>query len=619
MTTIEEVQLVIDARKAAAGAREFTNATEKVTQSTARADRQLKGLDQKFEATGRSAERSSKGVGLFSSQLGRFLTVAAAIQASRVFVRQAAEYQDIGNKLALVTGSTESAAAAQERLFRIAQNTGQNLGATADIYAKLARSADQYNLSQEQLLTLTERINQTVAVSGAGPDQARAGLLQLGQAIESGRLQGDEFRSISENLPEVLRVIQQRLGVSRAELRELGKEGKLSGDLIIEAFLGASTQAEKFARTSDTIGRSITRVGNSFGNLVDRLSDSGVGSAITSTFNGISAGIDGVADSLETVDRLTKSLFGGGFGFNFVAPGSGQDPISQAGRAAGEILDNVTRDRAFGALEDIRLRQFAREQANAGNEADRIREEQAAARRAAGADAFAQGNTLGQLFSQARTAISDQIALAEILDQQAADERTREAARRLGDDIGFSIADPIGQALLSQFRSLEEFGATLLRNLAAAAVQNAVVGPLASAISGLFAPQPTASANAFPFLSSLANLFRGQGANGALSGPGGASFFASGGTSSPFGKVLDGPTIKRLTSGGLGLFGEAGPAAEFPLTRDRRGRLAVTAVGGGGGGTLNQTFVVQGVSDARTFRRSMRQTRYDQRREAAAR
>jgi phage-related minor tail protein len=49
--------------------------------------------------------------------------------------------------------------------------------------------------------------------------------------------------------------------------------------------------------------------------------------------------------------------------------------------------------------------------------------------------------------------------------------------------------------------------------------------------------------------------------------------FASGG-------VIGAPTYFPLSSGGLGLAGEAGPEAIVPLTRDANGRLGVAMSGG---------------------------------------
>jgi phage-related minor tail protein len=76
----------------------------------------------------------------------------------------------------------------------------------------------------------------------------------------------------------------------------------------------------------------------------------------------------------------------------------------------------------------------------------------------------------------------------------------------------------------------------------------------------------------------LSGLFGGSGgardANGNIVAALGAiKPFASGG-------VIGAPTYFPLSSGGLGLAGEAGPEAIMPLTRDANGRLGVAMSGG---------------------------------------
>lgn len=96
----------------------------------------------------------------------------------------------------------------------------------------------------------------------------------------------------------------------------------------------------------------------------------------------------------------------------------------------------------------------------------------------------------------------------------------------------------------------------------------------------------------------LGNLF-----NGLLGTPPGGLKFAMGGIK-PFadGGVIGTPTYFPLTSGGVGLAGEAGPEAILPLTRGPDGSLGV-ASNGGGSGAANVTIHIA-TPDAESFRRS---------------
>lgn len=85
---------------------------------------------------------------------------------------------------------------------------------------------------------------------------------------------------------------------------------------------------------------------------------------------------------------------------------------------------------------------------------------------------------------------------------------------------------------------------------------------------------------------------------------GGAPQFAAAmGAIKPFaaGGVVGTPTYFPLSSGGVGLAGEAGPEAILPLARGSDGKLGVTAGGGAGAARISINIATP---DAESFRRS---------------
>ena len=99
----------------------------------------------------------------------------------------------------------------------------------------------------------------------------------------------------------------------------------------------------------------------------------------------------------------------------------------------------------------------------------------------------------------------------------------------------------------------------------------------------------------------LTNVF-GQGMNGLFGSLFGANLKAAAGAVKPFaaGGVINTPSYFPLTSGGVGLAGEAGPEAIMPLARGPDGRLGVAA----GGGTAPHITINIATPDAESFRRS---------------
>lgn len=201
---------------------------------------------------GDSAKRAEGGVQLLRRALG-LIGGGLAVQQ---LVQMADAYTNIQNRLKLVTTGTANLARVTNELFEISNRTRSSYEGTANMYARVALSARSLGVSQQELLNFTESLNQAVILSGASMREAEGALIQLSQGLASGTLQGDEMRSVLEQLPMVADVIADHLGVTRGELRKMGSEGKVSAQQILEAFREAREElGEKFAETVPTIGQ----------------------------------------------------------------------------------------------------------------------------------------------------------------------------------------------------------------------------------------------------------------------------------------------------------------------------------------------------------------------------
>jgi tape measure domain-containing protein len=228
------------------------------------------------------------------------LVAIAGSLVVRQFGALSNEFQSLQNRLKLVTSSTSDLIKVQEKLFAISQRTRGGFSETVELYQKLALQAQNLGLRSGQLSQITENVNKVIAISGVNSIQASSGILQLSQAFASGRLQGDEFRSISENIPPLLDIFAKQLGVTRGELKKLGSEGKITSDIIATALLAETNNInDAFSQLSPTLGQALTTVKNSILNLVGAFNEvTKIADKFSNTLIKISNGLD----------RLTKSL-----------------------------------------------------------------------------------------------------------------------------------------------------------------------------------------------------------------------------------------------------------------------------------------------------------------------
>lgn len=215
---------------------------------------------------GKEARKAGKEVDGTTKLLRKFEAVSKAIGAALAFggiVNMIDEYTNLENRLRTVTDSQAQLNEVTDRVFDISQRTRQSFSATADTYSRFARATKKSGLSQDQLLAITESLNQAVALSGSSADSAAAAMRQLGQGMSSGALRGDEFNSVLENTPVVAQTIADHLGVTTGELRKMAAQGKVTADVIIDAFSGAADELDKrFSEMAPSIGQAFTVLRN---------------------------------------------------------------------------------------------------------------------------------------------------------------------------------------------------------------------------------------------------------------------------------------------------------------------------------------------------------------------
>ena len=216
-----------------------------------------------MNSMGASAERMERRVSSagnrISTVLGRAIAaiaVGAAVKEARLL---ADTWTQTGNKMAAAGTEMESLGARQNQLVQLARDTRTEYGQTADIYARITRSTKELNTTDQQRLRLTELVNKAVKAGGATTAEQISTITQLGQALASGNLQGDELRSIRENAPLIARALADEFNVTIGGLKKLGGEGEITSDRIVRAILnGGATIDAQFEKTRATIGESFT-------------------------------------------------------------------------------------------------------------------------------------------------------------------------------------------------------------------------------------------------------------------------------------------------------------------------------------------------------------------------
>jgi tape measure domain-containing protein len=260
-----------------------------------------KGAAQTADAikkVGTSASTSGSAV----DALNRGLAGLGAAFSINKLKEAADSYSGLYARLRLVSKGNEDLIATEKRLFAISQETRSSFEGTAALYTKLSLNAKNLNISQEKIAQTVSLTNKAIILSGASANEAKGGLIQFSQGLASGKLQGEELRSVLENLPFLANQIAKGLNTTVDNLRKLGATGQLTTAQVLQALDKQRSEIEKgFESFTPTISQSIQILENAFTRFIGQADQaSGASKVIGSAITLLANNLDVLADSILT-------------------------------------------------------------------------------------------------------------------------------------------------------------------------------------------------------------------------------------------------------------------------------------------------------------------------------
>lgn len=196
--------------------------------------------------------RLNGAAGTTASTFSRLQSAVAGIGIG-LFVKSAIQAGAASNALAtrlkLVTSEYGEYAQAQELVAKAQKTFGLSSTEAAEGVVDIFTRLRPLGISLRDIESTFVGFNTVAKLSGISAAGASAAFTQLAQALGSGRLQGDEFRSISEQVPGLLQAISSASGIASKDLKEYASQGKLTSDIVIRALKKLETEgADKIAK-----------------------------------------------------------------------------------------------------------------------------------------------------------------------------------------------------------------------------------------------------------------------------------------------------------------------------------------------------------------------------------
>lgn len=278
------VQLSADFKK-------YENALNKAMGVT---NRQARSIERRFQTMNRNLSGQFTALG---GSLAKVFAVAGGIRGAQTLIDTSTQIQ---NALKVTGLEGEALVRVYDRLFESAQRNMAPLETLAQLYSRIGLAQSQLGVSQEDMLQFTDRVALALRVQGTTAQEARGALIQLSQAMGAGIVRAEEFNSIVEGAPSILRATAAGLkeaGGSVAKLRQLVIDGKLPSKAFFDAFLAGAPMLEKMVANAEvTVSQHLIRLRNV---LIDAAGDFDKGSGAAEAFGKM---LSDVADVISQTD-----------------------------------------------------------------------------------------------------------------------------------------------------------------------------------------------------------------------------------------------------------------------------------------------------------------------------
>ncbi|WP_303669352.1 tape measure protein [Selenomonas ruminantium] len=252
---------------------------------------------------GATSSTAANGAGTSWRQLAA--TIAATIAGGSI-IDTANETMNLDNRLKVIQQDKQERAKLKKSLYDIGQDARADYLSLGDLFFKVRQSGAAFGIDDQKGLELTEIVSKALTTGGASTAEKNATILQLGQALGSGVLQGDELRSLKENAGQLMQYMADEMGVTVGQLKDMGAKGELTTEQVTKAILAAGKKVRAdFALSTQTIGQSWERVKNAFKYSIDEIESE------THIFSRIANGISTALDVSIKAARDIKNIWNG--------------------------------------------------------------------------------------------------------------------------------------------------------------------------------------------------------------------------------------------------------------------------------------------------------------------
>ncbi len=302
-----------------------TRALKAARSEMVNAESSLKQIDEAIKRSANSQKQLNNNVRAGDSSMKGLVNSVRNLAAAYVGIRgvvaagrEADEYVSTSTRLELINDGLRTQAELQNQIFAAAHRSRAEYSSMAQTTAKLGLLAGDAFKNNSELIYFAETMQKAFKVSGASTSESANAMYQLTQAMASGRLQGDEYRSIIENAPMLAKSIENYMLAAGYEgtLKDWASESLLTADVIKASLFAAADDINaKFETLPNTFGGvfsqikgiAVNAMGGAFTSINDALNEAVSGdfyAKVMEKFHGLSLGVMNIVSKIKQVAVL---------------------------------------------------------------------------------------------------------------------------------------------------------------------------------------------------------------------------------------------------------------------------------------------------------------------------
>lgn len=254
-------------------------------------------------------------LGIMQGTMGRLVGPLAAFAgisfSIHSYIAMSDQLKTIEGQIKNVVKSGKETKRVEEEIYAMAGRSRQSYAESANLFTSVARNASELGKSTDDILKFTEDVSNAMLLGGGSAASQQAALIQLGQALGSGTLRGDELNSIMEQAPKLAETIAKGMGTTIGSLRKLGSEGKLTAKDVFDAVRKQSDSLKKdLGNMPWTVAQASSRIRDSVAQLFFSIENKfGFGDKVARVIATIADQVDKLTIKINAIDMSTWTPF----------------------------------------------------------------------------------------------------------------------------------------------------------------------------------------------------------------------------------------------------------------------------------------------------------------------